>query len=42
CGTCTEAVSWLDRHARVSKRLAEFVGLWCEKLPVAHVCKLTG
>lgn len=42
CGTCSEAVSWLERHARVTRRLAEFVALWCEKLPVAHVCQLTG
>jgi transposase len=26
----------------VTQRLAEFVGLWCQKLPVAHVCKLSG
>jgi predicted Abi (CAAX) family protease len=26
----------------VTKRLADFAGLWCDKLPVAHVCKLTG
>lgn len=42
CGTRTERVSWLDRHARISQRLAQFVGLWCEKLPAAHVCKLSG
>lgn len=42
CGTCAEQVSWLDRHARVTHRLARFVGLWCERLPIAHVCKLTG
>lgn len=42
CGTCAEHVSWLDRHARVTQRLARFVGLWCERLPIAHVCKLTG
>lgn len=40
CGTRTERVAWLDRHARVTRALAEFVGLWCEKLPVSHVCKL--
>lgn len=40
CGTRTERVSWLDRHARVTRSLAEFVSRWCEKLPVAHVCKL--
>jgi transposase len=32
----------MDRHARITRRLADFVGLWCEKLPVAHVCKLSG
>jgi transposase len=42
CGTCAERVDWLDRHARVTHRLAHFVGLWCEKLPIAHVCQLTG
>ncbi|WEF30689.1 helix-turn-helix domain-containing protein [Pseudoduganella chitinolytica] len=42
CGTRAERVKWLDRHARVTQRLAEFVGLWCQKLPVAHVCKLSG
>ena len=42
CGTRAERVQWLDRHARVTRRLADFVGLWCEKLPVAHVCKLSG
>ncbi|CAN7345651.1 ISL3 family transposase [Massilia sp. LjRoot122] len=40
CGTRTERVTWLDRHARVTRALADFVGAWCEKLPVAHVCKL--
>jgi transposase len=42
CGTRAERVLWLDRHARITRRLADFVGLWCEKLPVAHVCKLSG
>jgi transposase len=42
CGTRTERVCWLDRHARVTRTLADFVGVWCEKLPVAHVCKLSG
>jgi transposase len=42
CGTRIERVQWLDRHARITRRLADFVGLWCEKLPVAHVCKLSG
>ncbi|MFP3507570.1 helix-turn-helix domain-containing protein, partial [Burkholderia sp. SIMBA_062] len=42
CGPRTEQVSWLDRHARITRRLAEFVGRWCEKLPIAHVCRLSG
>lgn len=39
---CTQRITWLDRHARVSRRLAEFVAHWCGKLPIAHVCELTG
>lgn len=42
CGTRMERVSWLDRHARITRRLSDFVGIWCEMLPVAHVCKLAG
>lgn len=43
CGRrCAQHVSWLDRHARVTRRLAEFVAHWSEKLPIAHVCELTG
>lgn len=42
CGTRIERVAWLDRYARVTRRLAQFVATWCRKLPVAHVCKLTG
>src|ERR687888_512835 len=37
CGRrCTQRVSWLERHARVTRRLAEFVAHWSEKLPIAH------
>ena len=42
CGTRTERVSWLERHARVTRRLAHFVGVWCEKLAASHVCQLSG
>lgn len=43
CGRCcTQRISWLDRHARVSRRLAEFAARWSDKLPIAHVCELTG
>ncbi|MCG2586912.1 ISL3 family transposase, partial [Massilia sp. TS11] len=43
CGRrCTQRVTWLDRHARVTRRLADFVAHWSEKLPITHVCELTG
>lgn len=42
CGTRAERVTWLDRHARLTRRLAQFVSVWCQKLPVSHVCKLSG
>ena len=43
CGRCcTQRISWLDRHARVSRRLREFAARWSDKLPIAHVCELTG
>lgn len=43
CGRCcTQRISWLERHARVSRRLGEFAARWCDKLPIAHVCELTG
>ena len=42
CGTRMEAVSWLDRHARVTRRLADTVWALCARLPTAHVAALFG
>lgn len=42
CGPRTQAIAWLARHARISQGLMQFVAHWCSKLPVAHVCQLTG
>jgi transposase len=42
CRCCTQRISWLDRHARVTRRLAEFAARWSDKLPISHVCELTG
>jgi transposase len=43
CGrTGSQRVSWLDPHSRVTRRLAAFVALWSERMPLAHVCQLTG
>ena len=40
CGTRMQQVSWLDRHARLTRRLAEAVSLWCSKLAVVHVAQM--
>nr|WP_269450938.1 ISL3 family transposase [Stenotrophomonas sp. MMGLT7] len=40
CGTRMEPVAWLERHARLTRRLAEAVSGMCQKLPTAHVAKL--
>lgn len=42
CGTRMESVSWLDRHARLTRRLADTVSLMCTRLPTAHVAELFG
>lgn len=42
CGRRTEWVSWLGRHARLTRRLAEAVALWCARLPTRHVAELFG
>lgn len=42
CGTRMQQVSWLDRHARLTRRLAEAVTLWCAKLAVKHVAQMFG
>ena len=42
CGQRMEAVSWLDRHARLTRRLAETASSLCARLPTAHVAELFG
>lgn len=42
CGQRMEAVPWLDRHARLTRRLAETVSELCARLPTAHVADLFG
>lgn len=42
CGQRMEAVCWLDRHARLTRRLAETVSSLCARLPTAHVAELFG
>ncbi len=40
CGTGMQQVPWLDRHSRLTRRLAEAVALWCSKLPIKHVAEM--
>lgn len=42
CGTGMQQVAWLDRHARLTRRLAEAVARWCAKLPIKHVAEMFG
>jgi len=40
CGTRMQQVAWLDRHSRLTRRLADAVSLWCAKLAVVHVARM--
>lgn len=40
CGSRMEAVSWLDRHSRLTKRLAEVASALCSRMATAHVAEL--
>ena len=42
CGKRMEAVSWLDRYSRMTRRLAEAVTKACLRLPTLHVAQLFG
>jgi len=42
CGQRMERISWLDRYARLTTRLAEAVVHWCSKLPIQHVAECFG
>jgi len=42
CGPKMEQVDWLDRYARLTRRLAQTVAQWCSKLPIRHVAQLFG
>ncbi len=42
CGPKLEELSWLDRHARVTSRLADSVARLCGVLPIKHVASFFG
>lgn len=40
CGHCLQQVSWLDRHARLTQRLAQAAADCCARMTVAHVAQM--
>ncbi|MCD6671376.1 MAG: ISL3 family transposase [Burkholderiaceae bacterium] len=40
CGQCLQHVPWLQRHSRLTRRLAQAAAQCCERLPVKHVAEL--
>lgn len=42
CGQRVEWISWLQRRARLTQRLADAVALWCARLPTRHVAEMFG
>ena len=40
CGHCLQQVSWLDRHARLTQRLAQAAAECCARMPIAHVAEM--
>lgn len=42
CGPKLEHVDWLDRYARVTRRLGDSVARLCQVLPVKHVAEFFG
>jgi len=40
CGTGMQQVTWLERHARMTRRLAQAVAHWCARLPIKHVAQM--
>ena len=42
CGHCMQFVPWLDRHSRLTRRLADAAAALCARMTVAHVAELFG
>jgi transposase len=42
CGFRMEAVSWLEPHSRLTRRLGEAIGLWASRMATLHVAELLG
>lgn len=42
CGRCLQHVEWLDRHSRMTRRMATAVAECCARLPLKHVAEMFG
>ena len=42
CGRHLQRVPWLDRHSRLTQRLAQAAAECCARMPIAHVASLFG
>lgn len=42
CGQCLQHVPWLERHSRLTRRLAQAAAQSCERMPVKHVAEMFG
>lgn len=42
CGRHLQSVPWLDRHARLTRRLAQAAAECCARMPIAHVADMFG
>lgn len=40
CGQCLQQVSWLDRHCRLTRRMAQTVADCCRQMPLKHVAEM--
>ena len=40
CGGCLQHVPWLDKHARLTQRLARAAAQCCSRMPVLHVAQM--
>lgn len=40
CGRCLQHVPWLDRHSRLTQRLAQAAAQCCSRMPVLHVAEM--
>lgn len=42
CGRCLQHVAWLERHSRLTRRLAQAAAHHCQRMPIKHVAEMFG